>query len=147
MRTIRNKRLSIRRLLAFLLVAVLMMGGLFAVTSSAAAVPAANAHSGTKPTIVLVHGAFADASGWNGVVDQLEHKGYTVVAPANPLRGIAYDSAYPKATSPRSPDRSCSPATPTGAPSSRTPPTVPGMSSDWSTSQASPRTKGNDWPT
>ena len=73
-----------------------MMGGLFAVTSSAAAVPAANAHSGTKPTIVLVHGAFADASGWNGVVDQLEHKGYTVVAPANPLRGIAYDSAYLK---------------------------------------------------
>jgi pimeloyl-ACP methyl ester carboxylesterase len=51
----------------------------------------------TKPTIVLEHGAFADASGWNGVVDRLQQKGYTVLAPANPLRGIENDSAYLKA--------------------------------------------------
>ena len=47
-----------------------------------------------KPTIVLVHGAFADASGWNGVIERLQHQGYTVVAPANPLRGVGADSAY-----------------------------------------------------
>lgn len=48
----------------------------------------------TKPTIVLVHGAFADASSWNGVVERLERRGYTVVAPANPLRGLYSDSTY-----------------------------------------------------
>ena len=47
-----------------------------------------------KPTIVLVHGAFADASSWNGVVELLQQQGHSVVAPANPLRGIAADSAY-----------------------------------------------------
>lgn len=48
----------------------------------------------TKPTIVLVHGAFADASTWNGVIELLQAQGYTVVAPANPLRGLTNDSAY-----------------------------------------------------
>lgn len=48
----------------------------------------------TKPTIVLVHGAFADASSWNGVVERLERRGYTVIAPANPLRGLDSDSTY-----------------------------------------------------
>ncbi|MGW1503418.1 alpha/beta fold hydrolase [Streptomyces mirabilis] len=48
----------------------------------------------TKPTIVLVHGAFADASSWNGVVERLERRGYTVIAPANPLRGLYTDSTY-----------------------------------------------------
>ena len=47
-----------------------------------------------KPTIVLVHGAFADGSSWNGVIERLQHQGYSVVAPANPLRGLAADSAY-----------------------------------------------------
>jgi len=50
--------------------------------------------TGVKPTIVLVHGAFADASSWNGVVERLQQQGYTVIAPANPLRGVAADSAY-----------------------------------------------------
>lgn len=45
-------------------------------------------------TVVLVHGAFADASSWNGVTELLEAAGVQVVAPANPLRGIAEDSAY-----------------------------------------------------
>jgi len=45
-------------------------------------------------TVVLVHGAFADASGWNGVITALRQRGHTVVAPANPLRGLAADSAY-----------------------------------------------------
>ncbi|MGW4567044.1 alpha/beta hydrolase [Streptomyces sp. NPDC004561] len=47
-----------------------------------------------KPTIVLVHGAFADASSWNGVVERLQKNGYKVAAPANPLRGIPQDSTY-----------------------------------------------------
>jgi pimeloyl-ACP methyl ester carboxylesterase len=46
------------------------------------------------PTVVLVHGAFADASSWNGVIERLQAKGVQVTAPANPLRGIAIDSAY-----------------------------------------------------
>jgi pimeloyl-ACP methyl ester carboxylesterase len=46
------------------------------------------------PTIVLVHGAFADGSSWSGVIERLQHQGYTVVAPANPLRGVTADSAY-----------------------------------------------------
>ncbi len=50
--------------------------------------------NGLKPTIVLVHGAFADGSSWSGVIEQLEQKGYKVIAPANPLRGLTADSAY-----------------------------------------------------
>jgi pimeloyl-ACP methyl ester carboxylesterase len=46
------------------------------------------------PTVVLVHGAFADASSWNGVIERLQAKGVEVTAPPNPLRGIADDSAY-----------------------------------------------------
>jgi pimeloyl-ACP methyl ester carboxylesterase len=47
-----------------------------------------------KPTIVLVHGAFADASSWNRVIKILEKDGYPVIAAANPLRGIKSDAAY-----------------------------------------------------
>ncbi|MET8954617.1 alpha/beta fold hydrolase [Streptomyces sp. NPDC004393] len=60
----------------------------------AAPAGAADATSDTKPTVVLVHGAFADASSWNGVVERLQRQGYTVVAPANPLRGLYNDSTY-----------------------------------------------------
>jgi pimeloyl-ACP methyl ester carboxylesterase len=48
----------------------------------------------TAPTVVLVHGAFADSSGWNDVVRQLRAAGVKVRAVSNPLRGIAHDSAY-----------------------------------------------------
>lgn len=47
-----------------------------------------------RPTVVLVHGAFADASGWNEVASRLIHDGYPVIAPANPLRSVSSDSAY-----------------------------------------------------
>jgi pimeloyl-ACP methyl ester carboxylesterase len=50
--------------------------------------------SDATPTVVLVHGAFADASSWNGVIERLQAKGLQVIAPANPLRGISTDSAY-----------------------------------------------------
>ncbi|MEU3511961.1 alpha/beta hydrolase [Streptomyces longwoodensis] len=47
-----------------------------------------------KPTIVLVHGAFADSSSWNGVVDRLQAHDYPVIAASNPLRTLAGDAAY-----------------------------------------------------
>jgi pimeloyl-ACP methyl ester carboxylesterase len=47
-----------------------------------------------RPTIVLVHGAFADASSWNGVIKILESDGYPVVAAANPLRSVQGDAQY-----------------------------------------------------
>src|SRR6186997_1889614 len=48
----------------------------------------------SKPTIVLVHGAFGDASSWRSVYDLLDGDEYTVLAPANPLRGLASDASY-----------------------------------------------------
>ncbi len=50
-----------------------------------------------KPTIVLVHGAFADASGWNAEVGRLRRLGYPVIAPADPLRGLTSDADYVRA--------------------------------------------------
>lgn len=44
------------------------------------------------PTLVLVHGAFADSSSWNGVIRELQDDGYSVVAAANPLRGVVSDA-------------------------------------------------------
>src|ERR687888_2197555 len=45
-------------------------------------------------TVVLVHGAFADSSSWNGVIERLQAAGIRVTAAPNPLRGISYDSRY-----------------------------------------------------
>src|SRR5215471_17191311 len=53
-----------------------------------------NSNPDPKPTVVLVHGAFADASTWTAVIDQLEKDGFPVIAPANPLRGAMSDSEY-----------------------------------------------------
>src|SRR5258708_25983927 len=47
-----------------------------------------------SPKIVLVHGAFGDASSWRPVFDRLVGDGHTVLAPPNPLRGIPYDASY-----------------------------------------------------
>ncbi len=47
-----------------------------------------------RPTIVLVHGAFAESASWNGVVTQLVSHGFPVVAAANPLRGVRNDASY-----------------------------------------------------
>ena len=48
----------------------------------------------SKPTIVLIHGAFADSSIWRRVYDLLDVDEYEVLAPANPLRGLANDASY-----------------------------------------------------
>ncbi|MDM4762601.1 alpha/beta hydrolase [Galbitalea sp. SE-J8] len=63
----------------------------FAAGSSTAHQPA------SKPTVVLVHGAWADGSSWSGVVGRLQSRGYTVNVAPNPLRGLSEDSAYLKA--------------------------------------------------
>jgi pimeloyl-ACP methyl ester carboxylesterase len=71
-------------------VAALLIGSTLASSS-------ALAKQAPKPTVVLVHGAFADASGWSDVIDRLERQGYPVIAPANPLRGVTADTAYMRA--------------------------------------------------
>ncbi|MEV6405355.1 alpha/beta hydrolase [Streptomyces bobili] len=48
----------------------------------------------TTPTVLLVHGAFADAASWSGVIAELQRDGIPVIAPPNPLRGLASDAAY-----------------------------------------------------
>ena len=47
-----------------------------------------------KPTIVLVHGGYADSSCWNGVIPKLQREGFTTIAGSNPLRGIPTDAQY-----------------------------------------------------
>src|SRR4051812_13230514 len=47
-----------------------------------------------KPTVVVVHGAWADGTSWAGVITRLQRDRYTVIAPANPLRGLTSDAAY-----------------------------------------------------
>ncbi|MBZ5738879.1 alpha/beta hydrolase [Nocardioides mangrovi] len=73
------------------LVATLSLG-LGSLTVAAAPATAERAHA--KPTIVLVHGAFADASGFSKEVGLLEAAGYPVIAPADPLRGLTADADY-----------------------------------------------------
>ncbi len=67
-----------------------------------------------KPTIVLVHGGWADASSWDSVITILQNEGYTVDAPPNPLRGLASDSAYLASYLSTISGPSCSWATPIG---------------------------------
>ncbi|MFG2949802.1 alpha/beta fold hydrolase [Streptomyces adustus] len=64
--------------------------GPFAGTASAAGRRTPKA----KPTIVLVHGGYADSSCWHGVIQELQKKGYTTIAGSNPLRGIPTDAPY-----------------------------------------------------
>ncbi|WP_432540699.1 alpha/beta fold hydrolase [Kineococcus sp. SYSU DK002] len=58
----------------------------------AAPVPAPASPSGRRPTIVLVHGAFADGSSWGPVLERLHRSGYPALAVANPLRGVRSDA-------------------------------------------------------
>jgi pimeloyl-ACP methyl ester carboxylesterase len=52
------------------------------------------APASTKPTIVLVHGAFAESSSWAAVIARLRANGYPVVTASNPLRGVHSDATY-----------------------------------------------------
>src|SRR5262245_22494628 len=80
-----------RSLLAILIVAIFIIPLLLVGASAQAQARKAN-HS--AQTIVLLHGAWADAAGWNGVTARLQEEGYTVWAVPNPLRGLSSDAAY-----------------------------------------------------
>ena len=89
--------MSIKRM-ARAALAVLIVAGVSAaapLSASAATRPhARHNHVGaTKPTVVLVHGAWADSGSWDRVIRRLQRDGYTVWAPPNPLMGLANDSA------------------------------------------------------
>ena len=84
------KKIKISRWLVAATAAAGVIAGVTAVTTSAAA---ANGSTPAKPTIVLVHGAWADGSSWSGEVSLLQSKGYTVNVAPNPLRGV--DSIAP----------------------------------------------------
>lgn len=86
--------LSKRHLLAFLFAAVLIVVAAFGPAHSSSVSKKEALMSGTKPTIVLVHGAWADASSWTRVIARLHADGYRVRAVANPLRSLSGDAAY-----------------------------------------------------
>jgi pimeloyl-ACP methyl ester carboxylesterase len=84
--------------LVIIAVAVVVAGLLAALTAggSAQAAPARSAAwpAQARPVVVLEHGAWADASSWDGVIGILQREGFTVYAPPNPLRGLSADAAY-----------------------------------------------------
>ena len=87
------------RLRLIIITALLAMAGLLAATTQTASAGTGGHYvfrwgGGTKPAIVLEHGAWADASSWDKVIRQLQEDGFTVYAPPNPLRGVSYDSTY-----------------------------------------------------
>jgi len=89
-------RLAVARV-SLAIAGTLLGAGLTGAAYAAAGAAHARAQTpdpGVKPTIVLVHGAFADNSSWGAVVPRLQRLGYTVDVPPNPLRGVSYDSAY-----------------------------------------------------
>ncbi|MEU0257384.1 alpha/beta hydrolase [Streptomyces sp. NPDC006184] len=69
-------------------------GGSGAASVTPADAPAPAHPHPAGPTVVLVHGAFADGSSWSAVVEQLQRDGHRVLVPALPLRGLASDAAY-----------------------------------------------------
>jgi pimeloyl-ACP methyl ester carboxylesterase len=73
-------------------IALAVAGG--AAASASPSVTSHRAAHGPKPTIVLVHGAWANGSSWDGVVQRLQQAGYTVDVLPNPLQGLAYDPAF-----------------------------------------------------
>jgi pimeloyl-ACP methyl ester carboxylesterase len=74
--------------------AVVALAALFASSTPARAVAAQSKKAPAMPTIVLVHGAWADGSSWSTVARRLQRDRYTVAVPPNPLRGLSSDSTY-----------------------------------------------------
>ena len=98
----------------------------------------------TTPTVVLVHGAFADASSWSAVLEHLLRAGVSAQAVSNPLRGLSYDGEYvASAVEPDRRCRSCSSATRTAARSSPTPAARRTTSRRWCTWRRSGSTRAS----
>src|SRR6266849_2882877 len=74
-------------------VALTMLLGVLAIVARSHANAAAVRAAATKPTIVLVHGAWANTASWSGVIARLQSQGFTVDAPPNPLRSLRGDAA------------------------------------------------------
>ena len=79
---------------AFLIAPVLALAVLFSLGSGAPAGAKSRPDGSPRPTVVLVHGDWADGSSWARVIERLQDKGFTVVAPPNLLRGPTVDAAY-----------------------------------------------------
>jgi pimeloyl-ACP methyl ester carboxylesterase len=77
-----------------LIAPVLALVALLSLGAGGHAAATRQASSDPRPTIVLVHGDWADASSWNGVIRRLQDRGFTVVAPPNLLRGVSQDAPY-----------------------------------------------------
>ncbi|WP_217136989.1 alpha/beta fold hydrolase [Streptomyces sp. AC558_RSS880] len=92
----RTPRSSRARSALIALAGASIAAGLLATTVAPASADKGTPAQGAKPTVVLVHGAFADSTSWNDVIRRLRHDGYPVVAVANPLRSLSGDSAYLK---------------------------------------------------
>jgi pimeloyl-ACP methyl ester carboxylesterase len=84
----------LRLIIAAVIVAMAGLAIPLSQIASARTTEAAAAGDGPKPSIVLVHGAWADTSSWDGVIQRLQADGYTVYALPNPLRGLPDDTAY-----------------------------------------------------
>ena len=103
-------------LLTFLSAVVLLLS-----FGSVAHASAKGRTAAAKPTVVLVHGAWADGSSWAGVAKDLQARGYTVDVPSEPAARLALATARTSRTTCRpSRVRSCSPGTPTEEQSSPT---------------------------
>src|SRR5216117_260453 len=72
----------------------LLIIALLAIPVSVVFASSRNHENSAKPSVVLVHGAWADGSSWNRVISRMQDEGFMVFAVANPLRGLASDSAY-----------------------------------------------------
>lgn len=94
MKDIRQPVRRARVLLAGLAVFLTLATGLAVSASAVGSSPDLRNPSAPKPTVVLVHGGWADASGWSAEIANLQQEGYSVIAPAVPLRGLASDAAY-----------------------------------------------------
>ena len=79
---------------ALLVAPLLALAALFLLSAGGPAAASSQAGKGPHPTIVLVHGDWADASSWASVIKRLQRKGFTAVAPPNLLRGPATDAPY-----------------------------------------------------
>ena len=77
-----------------LIAPVLALVALLALGAGGAAGAESQAGQRPRPTIVLVHGDWADASSWNAVIKRLQDRGFTVLAPPNLLRGVSQDAPY-----------------------------------------------------
>lgn len=86
--------MRLHRTLGTVLASCALVFGLTGAVAHSSPAPASAEKGAPKPTVVLVHGVFADASGWNATIKSLQDAGFPVIAPANPLRDLTADSAY-----------------------------------------------------